>query len=159
MSNAVRRPPDEPPPPELPRHPEKAQAFAALLRNYAELSVTFLTGLEGVILPAFLKEKSPVVTLTYGHSLPIAIPDLKIDDFGISATLSFSRVSHPTFMPWGALVHIQKPGDPPAMSAPRPACVGVPKDFEYPTDPGEAHALQDASKIPPLGEPALRIVR
>ena len=35
--------------------------------------------------------------------MPIPIPDLVVGDEGISATLSFSRTPHQTFIPWSAI--------------------------------------------------------
>lgn len=46
------------------------------------------------------------VIFEYGLDLPVPIPDLKITEEGISATLSFSREPHPTFVPWDAVVKI-----------------------------------------------------
>jgi hypothetical protein len=40
----------------------------------------------------------------YGLDMPIQIPDLKVTDEGISATLSFNRTPCPTFVPWEAVV-------------------------------------------------------
>jgi stringent starvation protein B len=53
----------------------------------------------GVILPArFLSEAH--LRLDYGYGFQPPIPDLKIEDDGIRATLSFSRVAFSTFVPW-----------------------------------------------------------
>ena len=41
--------------------------------------------------------------LQYGHDLPIPIPDLEVDDYGVRATLSFSRTAHLTVVPWSAV--------------------------------------------------------
>ena len=41
--------------------------------------------------------------LQYGHDLPIPIPDLEVDDYGVRATLSFSRAAHRTVVPWSAV--------------------------------------------------------
>ena len=46
------------------------------------------------------------VMFEYGLDFPVPIPDLKITDAGIEATLSFSREPHPTFVPWEAVVRI-----------------------------------------------------
>ncbi len=35
--------------------------------------------------------------------MPIAIADLEVTDAGISATLSFSRIPHRTYVPWSAV--------------------------------------------------------
>jgi hypothetical protein len=41
--------------------------------------------------------------LQYGNDLPIPIPDLQVDDFGVTATLSFARSPHHTVIPWTAV--------------------------------------------------------
>ena len=43
------------------------------------------------------------VRLDYGYSLVPPIPDLRIDEHGISATLSFNRIPFATFIPWSAI--------------------------------------------------------
>jgi hypothetical protein len=35
--------------------------------------------------------------------MPVPIPDLEVTDAGVSATLSFSRVPHRTYVPWSAV--------------------------------------------------------
>jgi stringent starvation protein B len=35
--------------------------------------------------------------------MPIAIADLEVTDAGVSATLSFSRIPHRTYVPWSAV--------------------------------------------------------
>jgi hypothetical protein len=57
---------------------------------------------EGVVLPDFLRQ-DPRVVLQYGYNMPVPIYDLKVDEQGISATLSFRRVPQPTFIPWAAV--------------------------------------------------------
>jgi stringent starvation protein B len=46
--------------------------------------------------------------LQYGDNMPIPIPDLQVDDDGITATLSFSRMPHRTFVPWAAVYMIER---------------------------------------------------
>lgn len=41
--------------------------------------------------------------LQYGRNMPIAITDLEVTDAGVSATLSFSRIPHRTYVPWSAV--------------------------------------------------------
>jgi stringent starvation protein B len=41
--------------------------------------------------------------LQYGRNMPIPITDLEVTDAGVSATLSFSRVPHRTYVPWSAV--------------------------------------------------------
>ena len=45
----------------------------------------------------------PHLVLQYGHDLPIPIPDLQVDEHGVSATLSFARTPSPTVIPWSAV--------------------------------------------------------
>ena len=56
----------------------------------------------GVVVPDSLRGE-PHLVLQYGHDLPIPIPDLEIDDYGVRATLSFSRTAHRTVIPWSAV--------------------------------------------------------
>ena len=56
----------------------------------------------GVVVPDSLRGE-PHLVLQYGHDLPIPIPDLEIDDYGVRATLSFSRTAHRTVVPWSAV--------------------------------------------------------
>src|SRR5207244_13422816 len=56
----------------------------------------------GVIVPAHLRGEAHLV-LQYGHDLPISIPDLEVDDYGVRATLSFSRLPQLTVVPWSAI--------------------------------------------------------
>jgi len=56
----------------------------------------------GVILPSSLLGEGQVrLDYSYGFSPPI--PDFKIDELGISATLSFNRQPQHTFVPWSAV--------------------------------------------------------
>lgn len=41
--------------------------------------------------------------LQYGRNMPIPIDTLEVTDAGVSATLSFSRVPHRTYVPWSAV--------------------------------------------------------
>jgi stringent starvation protein B len=41
--------------------------------------------------------------LQYGRNMPIPIADLEVTDAGVSATLSFSRIPHRTYVPWSAV--------------------------------------------------------
>jgi len=57
---------------------------------------------EGVAVPAWLR-RQPQLVLQVGLDLAIPIPDLKIEDEGISATLSFSRTPFTCEVPWDAI--------------------------------------------------------
>ena len=81
--------------------PTKQQAFLALLRE-GWTSLHLDARRAGVVVPEALRGE-PHLVLQYGHDLPIAIPDLEIDEYGVRATLSFSRAAHLTVVPWSAV--------------------------------------------------------
>jgi stringent starvation protein B len=81
--------------------PSKQQAFLALLRE-GWTSLHLDARRPGVIVPVMFRREAHLV-LQYGHDLPIPIPDLEIDDYGVRATLSFSRTAQVTFIPWTAV--------------------------------------------------------
>ena len=81
--------------------PTKRQAFLALLRE-GWTSLHLDARKRGVIVPPSLRGEAHLV-LQYGHDLPIPIPDLEVDDYGVRATLSFSRTAHLTVVPWDAV--------------------------------------------------------
>src|SRR5262245_49789824 len=81
--------------------PSKQQAFLALLRE-GWTSLHLDARRPGVIVPQQLHGE-PHLVLQYGHDLPIPIPDLEVDDYGVRATLSFSRTAHRTVVPWSAV--------------------------------------------------------
>jgi stringent starvation protein B len=84
-----------------PERPSKQDAFLALLRE-GWTSLHLDARRPGVIVPTHLRGEAHLV-LQYGHDLPIAIPDLEIDDYGVRATLSFQRTPHLTVVPWSAV--------------------------------------------------------
>src|SRR5678810_1475871 len=81
--------------------PSKQQAFLALLRE-GWTSLHLDARRPGVVVPQQLRGEAHLV-LQYGHDLPISIPDLEVDDYGVRATLSFSRTPHLTVVPWSAV--------------------------------------------------------
>jgi stringent starvation protein B len=84
-----------------PERPSKQDAFLALLRE-GWTSLHLDARRPGVIVPAHLRGEAHLV-LQYGHDLPISIPDLEVDDYGVRATLSFSRLPQLTVVPWSAV--------------------------------------------------------
>ena len=56
----------------------------------------------GVVVPASFAAQ-PHLVLQYGRNMPIPIPDLEVTAAGVSATLSFARVPHRTYVPWSAV--------------------------------------------------------
>jgi len=84
-----------------PERPSKQDAFLALLRE-GWTSLHLDARRPGVIVPTHLRGEAHLV-LQYGHDLPISIPDLEVDDYGVRATLSFSRNPQLTVVPWSAV--------------------------------------------------------
>ena len=85
----------------LPDRPSKHEAFLALLRE-GWTSLHLDARRAGVVVPVHLRGEGHLV-LQYGNDLPIPIPDLQVDDFGVTATLSFARAPHQTVVPWSAV--------------------------------------------------------
>jgi hypothetical protein len=81
--------------------PDKLTVMLELLKE-AWVYVHLDPRRDGVLLPDFLREQ-PRVVLQYGYNMPVPIYDLAVDERGISATLSFRRVSHATLIPWSAV--------------------------------------------------------
>jgi hypothetical protein len=81
--------------------PSKRDAFLAFLGE-GWVSVHLDARRAGVRLPDDLSETRHLV-LQYGRDMPIPIPDLVVGEDGITATLSFSRTPHQTFIPWSAI--------------------------------------------------------
>src|SRR5579862_5583624 len=84
-----------------PERPSKQDAFLALLRE-GWTSLHLDARRSGVIVPTHLRGEAHLV-LQYGHDLPISIPDLEVDEYGVRATLSFSRNPQLTVVPWSAV--------------------------------------------------------
>src|ERR1041384_3892865 len=84
-----------------PGPPSKQDAFLALLRE-GWTSLHLDARRAGVAVPVHLKGEGHLV-LQYGHNLPIPIPDLQVDENGVTATLSFARSPHRTVVPWSAV--------------------------------------------------------
>ncbi|MEM9864116.1 MAG: hypothetical protein AAF938_21130 [Myxococcota bacterium] len=57
---------------------------------------------DSVLLPDHLK-KQPQVLLQVGLDMPVPIPDLRVDDEGISGTLSFNRTPFGCAVPWDSV--------------------------------------------------------
>jgi stringent starvation protein B len=81
--------------------PSKRDAFLALMRaGWASLHLD--ARCPGVVVPAPFSSQAHLV-LQYGRNMPIPISDLEVTEAGVTATLSFSRVSHRTYVPWHAV--------------------------------------------------------
>lgn len=96
----------------MPTPPDKKQVMLHLLED-AWVYVQLDPRRDDVVLPEHLREQ-PRLILQYGYNMPMPINDLKIDERGISATLSFQRTPHATFIPWSA-VFVLSDGDKRAM--------------------------------------------
>ena len=81
--------------------PSKRDAFLALLRaGWASLHLDARSA--GVVVPAPFASQAHLV-LQYGRNMPIPIANLEVTDAGVSATLSFARIPHRTYVPWSAV--------------------------------------------------------
>lgn len=85
----------------MPTLPDKKLVMLHLLED-AWVYVDIDPRRDGVALPDHLRQQ-PHLRLQYGYNMPMPIVDLTIDDRGISATLSFQRTPHATFIPWSAV--------------------------------------------------------
>ncbi len=84
-----------PPPQSLP--PKKEVALALLERSSVHVYLDPRS--KNVIVPAGLA-KQPRLVLEIGLNMPVPIPDLRLDDEGMTCTLSFSRTPFFCAVPW-----------------------------------------------------------
>lgn len=91
--------------------------FSRLLSEHPVVKVHFMDHKKLVIPETVRPEQNQCTVFEYGLNLPIPINDLELTDSGISATLSFSRTFHHTFVPWEAVALFSFPdggsGSPP----------------------------------------------
>ena len=83
------------------RLPPKKDVALALLEQ-ATVLVHLDPRAEAVQVPAWFK-RQPQLVLQIGLNMPKPIPDLSVDDAGISCTLSFSNTPHYCHLPWSAV--------------------------------------------------------
>jgi stringent starvation protein B len=83
------------------RLPPKKDVALALLEQATVLVHLDPRG-EQVMVPAWFK-RQPQLVLQIGLNMPKPIPDLNVDDDGISCTLSFSNTPHYCHLPWAAV--------------------------------------------------------
>ena len=83
------------------RLPPKKDVALALLEQATVLVHLDPRG-EQVQVPAWFK-RQPQLVLQIGLNMPKPIPDLNVDDSGISCTLSFSNTPHYCHLPWAAV--------------------------------------------------------
>lgn len=83
------------------RLPPKKDVALALLEQATVLVHLDPRG-EQVQVPAWFK-RQPQLVLQIGLNMPKPIPDLNVDDDGISCTLSFSNTPHYCHLPWASV--------------------------------------------------------
>jgi stringent starvation protein B len=81
--------------------PPKQETFLSLLKE-GWVSLHLDARSEGVVVPAPFSSQ-PHLALQYGYNMPIPIEDLEVTPAGVSASLSFSRIPHRTYVPWSAV--------------------------------------------------------
>jgi stringent starvation protein B len=83
-----------------PLPPKKEVALALLERS--SVYVHLDPRLAAVVVPAWFK-KQPQLVLQIGLNMPMPIPDLCLDDEGVTCTLSFKGQAFPCVVPWGSV--------------------------------------------------------
>ena len=105
------------------------RVFESLLGRHRIVLVLFMDHPK-LQMPVSVRPKGDrTATFEYGLDLPVQIPDLKITDEGIGATLSFGRMPRATFVPWEAVIQV---GLPYQGTAPKPELVAK-KDENRPS--------------------------
>jgi hypothetical protein len=86
--------------PTQPLPPKKEVALALLERSsvYVHLDPRHVTA----IVPKWFK-KQPQLVLQVGMNMPVPIPDLRVDDDGMSCTLSFNHSPFSCVVPWASV--------------------------------------------------------
>jgi stringent starvation protein B len=80
-----------------PLPPKKEVALALLERSKVHIHLD--PRQNGVVVPAHFR-KQPQLVLEIGLNMPIPIPDLRLDDEGMTCTLSFNRQPFYCVVPW-----------------------------------------------------------
>jgi len=83
------------------RLPPKKDVALALLEQATVLVHLDPRGQEVQVPPWF--KRQPQLVLQIGLNMPKPIPDLNVDDQGISCTLSFSNSPHYCYLPWSSV--------------------------------------------------------
>jgi stringent starvation protein B len=84
----------------VPLPPKKEVALALLERSSVHLHLD--PRASGVVVPSGFK-KQPQLVLQVGLNMPVPIPDLRLDEAGMSCTLSFNRAPFYCVVPWGSV--------------------------------------------------------
>ncbi len=82
--------------------PPKKEVALALLEREPSVFIHLDPRRPGVVVPKWLANQ-PQLVLQIGMNMTISIPDLKVDEEGISCTLSFQRTPIWCRLPWGAI--------------------------------------------------------
>ncbi len=86
-----------------PPHPLPAKKDVALaLLERASVYVHLDPRQDGVVVPENFRKQAQLV-LQIGHQMIVRIPDLRLDDDGMSCTLSFNREPFYCVVPWGSV--------------------------------------------------------
>lgn len=86
--------------PPHPLPPKKEVALALLERS--SVYVHLDPRQDGVTVPQWFKKQAQLV-LQIGLNMPVPIPDLRLDDDGMSCTLSFNRAPFYCVVPWSSV--------------------------------------------------------
>src|SRR5450631_2121994 len=86
-----------------PLPPKKEVALALLERSSAYLHLD--PRVDGVVVPPWFKKQHRLI-LQVGLNLPVPIPDLRLDEDGLSCTLSFNRSPFLCIVPWSSVFAI-----------------------------------------------------
>jgi stringent starvation protein B len=84
----------------VPLPPKKEVALALLERSSVHVHLD--PRVSGVVVPAWFK-KQPQLVLQIGLNMPVPIPDLRLDEQGMSCTLSFNRTPFYCVVPWSGV--------------------------------------------------------
>jgi hypothetical protein len=84
----------------------KRQIVSQLLGELDYVLIVVDPRYPGVTLPAELVDLGQPVGLHIGFRLTIPIPDLQLEDRGISGTLSFNHTPFHCVLPWSSVVQI-----------------------------------------------------
>jgi len=83
-----------------PLPPKKEVALALLERGSVHVHLD--PRATGVVVPAWFK-RQPQLVLQVGLNMPVPIPDLRVDEEGMSCTLSFNRSPFFCVVPWSSV--------------------------------------------------------
>jgi stringent starvation protein B len=130
--------------------PKKEVALALLERsNDSGIFVHLDPRRAGVTVPPWFK-KQPQLVLQIGLNMAIPIPDLRLDDEGMTCTLSFSGSPFYCVVPWASVFAIV--GDD-ARGMVWPDDVPIEISRQAPARPAEAAPRKDGARLEPAPDP------